>query len=257
MLNAETSTNMDVSAPLANLRDLGGIKVRGGRIRMGTLWRSDDICLAPQTQIRELAAQGLGTIIDLRSHDELARTGRGATTPLTHHHLPMTDGAADPAAISKMLTSINTPSDVGRWYAKLLLERSAVLVAALRIVAAAEGGVLFHCAAGKDRTGVVAASILSCLGANDEDIISDYAVTHANIDAILHRLGGKESGGNGREGLHANNPAHPLLEANSDNMKEMLKIMRPQGGIQKILASAGYDAALHASLRNKLVGTST
>jgi protein-tyrosine phosphatase len=253
MFDAVTREDMDASAPLANLRDLGGIKVKGGRIRTGTLWRSDDICLAPQAQIRELAAQGLEAVIDLRSYEELARTGRGATTPLAHHHLPMTDGDADPAAISKMLTTINTPSDVGRWYAEVLLERSAVLVSVLRIVAASEGGILFHCAAGKDRTGIVAASILACLGASDEDIVSDYAVTHANIDAILRRLDSNGHGKSGRESLHADHPRHPLLEAHSENMWEMLRILGSQGGIQKMLTPAGYDATLNAALRDRLV----
>jgi len=69
-----------------------------------------------------------------------------------------------------------------------MFERSAgLIVHALAVMATAPGAVAFHCAAGKDRTGVLAASLLLALGADDEAIVADYGRTGPNVPAIMSR----------------------------------------------------------------------
>jgi protein tyrosine/serine phosphatase len=70
-----------------------------------------------------------------------------------------------------------------------MVETSAPqLAAALSLIALAPGATAFHCAAGRDRTGVLAAILLLALGASDEAIVADYARTDANMTAIQQRM---------------------------------------------------------------------
>jgi protein-tyrosine phosphatase len=242
-------------SPLVNLRGLGGLPVDGGRVREGVLWRSDDICLTTGEQIGELHALGLRAVIDLRSAEELRRTGRGAggAYPIEHHHIPLTQEATDPAALAELFGAVHTPEDVGYWYARLFRLKAGEIVHALRVIAATDGGVLFHCAAGKDRTGILAAAVLSILGAGQETIIADYAATHTNIAAILRRLAvhRRTTGGGGDPfGRYA---GHPMLGAHANSMQAMLETLEGESGMAGVLRSAGYDDALDSMLKARLV----
>lgn len=73
---------------------------------------------------------------------------------------------------------------MGYAYADMVDRSAAEIVTALGIIAHAPGATAFHCAAGRDRTGVLAAMLLLALGASDEDIVADYARTDENLAAI-------------------------------------------------------------------------
>lgn len=250
----ETTLNLDSATPLVNLRDMGGLPVHDGALRAQLLWRADDVAKAPQTQLAELAGQGLGVIIDLRSASELEQSGRGASTALslTHCHLPLTERVGTPAELAAIFGSIRTATDVGSWYAELFHTRRASLVAALEIIADSEQGVLFHCAAGKDRTGVLAATVLSVLGASDEVIIEDYAATAANLPAILDRLALRNTEGSQQQGASFD-PQHPMLGALPDSMAQMLRQLRADGGVRSLLSNAGLQPVVVDKLRERLV----
>lgn len=240
-------------SPLVNLRSLGGLPVAGGRVRENMIWRSDDICLTTHEEVRALVSLGLSDVIDLRSTEELAQTGRGhcENQQVRHHHLPFTEGTNDPGGLSESLRAIASPDDVGRWYAGLFRAQADKIVAALRVIAAAEGGALFHCAAGKDRTGILAAAILGCLGATKETIIADYAATHANIEAILERLDRHRHSAGGS--AFAQYAGHPMLGADAANMGSMLTALENDGGMTAVLRPAGCDAELEAAMKERLV----
>lgn len=241
-------------SPLANLRDLGHLPVAGGRVRPAMLWRADDITSAPADQIADLAASGLGTILDLRSAGEVEGSGSGPADGhlLARHHLPLTDDSADPQALAALFASTKTPEDVGSWYARLFLSRAPQLVQALTLIADAPGGVLFHCAAGKDRTGVLAAAILSVLGAQPETIIEDYAATHANVPAVLARLEAMRSAV-ALDGYPERAAGHPMLGAHAGSMAGMLAELERDGGPAAILQRAGLNADTTHRLRERLV----
>ncbi|WP_169558484.1 tyrosine-protein phosphatase [Nesterenkonia alba] len=249
--------------PLANLRDLGGTRVDGGVLRTRTLWRGDDPTLSPAQEIAALASQGLTAVLDLRS------TGERRVSPLAaaqrhriaHHHLPLAEAAVHPLNLVNIAHTMRTPRDVGRWYAELVRSHRHEVVEALRLLTASEGGVLFHCAAGKDRTGILAAVILSVLGAEREVIIADYAATQENTEAIFARL---------RRAAYAqakDHPAdedaaraatffasnHPLLSAAADNMDSMLQELGGQGGVLDLIATEDDPDAISEQLRGKLV----
>lgn len=172
-------------SPPANFRDLAGIAVSGGHTRTGFAWRADDLSIADEPSTRQLVDDGLTAIIDLRSSSETANTGRGLLEhhPVSYHHVPL-------------LASLNAKTDRGfKWnpsnfhllYIGLYEQASAPIVGALEIIANAPGPVVFHCSAGKDRTGVLAAALLLALGATADAILADYVATGANAESVRQR----------------------------------------------------------------------
>lgn len=242
-------------SPLVNLREFGGLPVAGGIMIPGVLWRSDDISLSPATEIESLAAQGLRTVIDLRSAAErdTASSLFFADAGIVLEHLSVIPDVADPQSLGVAMAEITSPEQVGAWYAHTVATRAAVLVRALEIIADSAGGVLFHCAAGKDRTGMLAAAVLSVLGATEADIVADYALTDANVPAVMARIAASLEATGQRSGHPAIDPAHPLLRAQAPAMASMLATLRASGGILEVLQQAGLDADLTARLRDKLV----
>ncbi|MGC9666467.1 tyrosine-protein phosphatase [Planosporangium sp. 12N6] len=162
-----------------NFRDLGGYEAADGRtVRWGRVYRSDGLHRLVDDDFEEFAALGVRTVLDLRRPDELAADGRVADSlRLDYHNVNF---HAD------MWPDHNLgPDDMPRYladrYAEMaeggLTGRNGV-GAALRLIADSRSAPLaFHCAAGKDRTGVLAALTLSLLGVSDDDIAADYALT--------------------------------------------------------------------------------
>jgi len=179
-----TTIDIELSTPV-NLRDLGGIRVAGGTVHEGIAIRTDDLAYVPRETADELVAAGLGAIIDLRSPAEVAATGRGLLADYTvaYHHLPL---IADVGAATERATGFSHES-MGAMYLDIVEQAAPRLVTALNVIAHAEGATAFHCAAGRDRTGVLAAMLLLVLGADDDDIVADYARTGANMPAIIAR----------------------------------------------------------------------
>jgi hypothetical protein len=101
----------------------------------------------------------------------------------------MTDVAKDALAVNRERAIKRDPDDVaGAFYIGYLEDRPDSVVNALRTIAAAPGAALVHCAAGKDRTGVVIAMALSAVGVPREQVIADYVATGERIEQILDRL---------------------------------------------------------------------
>ena len=80
-------------------------------------------------------------------------------------------------------------AEMGVGYADMFATASAQLVSALALIGVNRGTTAFHCSAGKDRTGVLAAALLLTLGADDRSIVEDYSATGPNVASIMERLG--------------------------------------------------------------------
>lgn len=174
-----------LSTPV-NLRDLGGIPVAGGVIAEGFAIRSDDLSTIPAYTAQELVDGGLRSVIDLRSRNEVQVTGRGPLLdqPVSYHHVPFMSTLGVPKTAGLQPGQI---PDMGEFYPGLFETAAPQIVSALAIMAHAPGAVAFHCAAGRDRTGVLAAALLLALGADDDAIVADYELTHPNTAAIMQR----------------------------------------------------------------------
>ncbi|WP_243695408.1 tyrosine-protein phosphatase [Agromyces protaetiae] len=164
--------------------------------------RADDLTTTTTESADALVANGLRAVIDLRSYDEVAVTGRGPLAlhgEVSYHHVPfMTSLGEATAHVDHEASAVETQdtSDVdpldqpgfGGMYVRMYEGVASQIVTALAIIAHAPGTVAFHCAAGQDRTGVLAASLLLALGADHDDIVADYARTGENSAAIMERL---------------------------------------------------------------------
>ncbi|WP_433502177.1 tyrosine-protein phosphatase [Pseudonocardia halophobica] len=173
-----TAPTSDLRIP-ANLRDVGGLPTADGRhVRAGEYLRSD----APQPG--DLTTVVPGTVVDLRSTAET----RGLAHPLTGvadvHAVPL--GAA--LAPDVVAATPADERDLAWVYRLLVTEASAELARIVRIVARSRGPVLVHCAAGKDRTGIVTAVVLGVVGVSREHVVADYLRTNENLDRLWARL---------------------------------------------------------------------
>jgi protein-tyrosine phosphatase len=113
----------------------------------------------------------------------------------------------------------------------------------------AEGRVLFHCAAGKDRTGVAAALMLGLAGVSDEDIVADYALSYALLEPLLNEWLPKMA----ERGIDAER-GKKLMASPPEDMENTLRhIQTLYGGPAGYLESIGLSPATISAVRAKLV----
>jgi protein-tyrosine phosphatase len=166
-----------------NFRDLGGYRTPEGRwIRPQHLYRADGPHALNDADVAQLRALGLATVIDLRTPGEVER---GCYTrflsDIVEYHLPMLDVLPGTDELPDWVD----PSVVAARYRRMLDEGSETVAEILAILSDPSAyPAMFHCSAGKDRTGVIAAVLLGVLGVPDETIVADYALTAES----MHRL---------------------------------------------------------------------
>jgi protein-tyrosine phosphatase len=161
-----------------NFRDLGGYATADGRCtKWRTVFRADGLYRLTPDDVVTLEPLGLRTVIDLRSDTELDERGRFPVDvhPVVFHHLPIVDTTWSDLDRPKF----ERDEDFLIWAYQEMLTVGAPRFAKA-FDALAEPGALpavFHCAAGKDRTGLLAALLLGSLGVSHDDIVADYALT--------------------------------------------------------------------------------
>jgi protein-tyrosine phosphatase len=171
-----------------NFRDLGGYPTTDGRsTRWGRLYRSDTLQELTEEDLALLRSIGLASVIDLRTANEVERTGRGVlgSEPIRYVNLSVlsVDGGEQQAAPA---TSID---DVAERYLSYLEMGKGALVESFALMAEPDNyPLVFHCHAGKDRTGVLAALVLSCVDVERTAIVEDYVLTETRLDLIIDRL---------------------------------------------------------------------
>ncbi|HEY4333431.1 MAG TPA: tyrosine-protein phosphatase, partial [Ilumatobacteraceae bacterium] len=160
-----------------NFRDLGGYPAAHGVTKWQTVYRADGLGRLSPADIAILRARGLRSVIDLRTETELSERGRYPVDQhdVTFHHLPV----LDKTWAAEDLPDVRTEGDFLMWaYRDMLRVGGDKLGQAMRVIATAGSTPLvFHCAAGKDRTGLLAALTLAVIGVSDEFIAADYGKT--------------------------------------------------------------------------------
>jgi protein-tyrosine phosphatase len=164
-----------------NVRDLGGLPLeRGGETRTRALVRADSLHRLTHEGRRALLAYGVRTIIDLRHPKETEREPNPYAAPrdgARYFNLPLVSDEAQ-----RSLEGIDDRAEVN---ARILDGSRSNVAGIVRQVAAATGGaVVFHCAVGKDRSGLVAAVLLALAGAAAEAIADDYAASEVSLRAL-------------------------------------------------------------------------
>jgi hypothetical protein len=232
-----------------NFRDLGGYATRdGGRTRWRRFFRSDAMHELTPADLRLLRDLGIVQIVDLRSPAEHERNGFGPLTdePVRKIHLPVTqqeagESRAAPTDFHDQL------ADRYLWYLEVGGQSVATTLAM-----AGEGRnlpMVFHCSAGKDRTGVVAAMILDIAGVERATIVEDYTLTGYAMPSILDRLRRDPSVGSRIDEV----PPH-MFEVQSRAMEGFLDLLyREYGGAREWALQAGVSHAALASMVELLV----
>jgi protein-tyrosine phosphatase len=231
-----------------NARDLGGYATADGRMtRWGAVVRSDSLAALTPAGREALVDYGVRSIVDLRLPDEVAEQPNPFAEPDTHGVAYANVSFIDPAV--GPVEDITTLVDDYTW----MLDRFGAAVAAVMtmIAQAPEGGVLVHCAAGKDRTGLVSALLLGLVGVAPETIAADYALTAECLRPRDEQW--LESGpGDRAEREQALVRFAPTAEV----MLEVLdRLTQRYGGVEAYLLEAGVAPDDLARLRARLVGS--
>ncbi|MBT8115655.1 MAG: tyrosine-protein phosphatase [Arenicella sp.] len=185
-----------------NFRDLGGYHtVDGYNLKWGQVFRSAQLDRMTEQGVRDMASLGIRTVVDLRFSDETSRyPTMVAAVPdaeiLSWHDERELEQESDANARSEAMQRSwrdslhsNDPEQVREAmrinYPKKLYSHRAIYRKMLLRLAEGATPLVFHCAAGKDRTGVAAALILSLLGVSRDQIVEDYLLTQPQIENLM------------------------------------------------------------------------
>ncbi|GAB2591193.1 hypothetical protein GCM10027168_25610 [Streptomyces capparidis] len=163
-------------ARLHNFRDLGGYRALDGRtVRWRRLYRSDSLAKLEGADFDRFLGLGVRTVIDLRYPWEIAAKGRVPEYEgLAYHNHSIEHRPYDQAEIDPALDPWRYLADR---YAEVAHDGTEELRQALDVIAGADEPVVFHCASGKDRTGLLAGLVLALLDVPEDDIVADFALT--------------------------------------------------------------------------------
>ena len=253
-----------------NARDLGGYPAAGGRwVRRGRLYRANALNRLTEADIETLGGLRLACLIDFRHPDEIDLIGPNrlpTTPPVRQVALPLYDPAHDVfTTVSALLTGragaesmvrlrdgevAAAMLELYRWFVTSPTAREA-FASALRVIASSdELPLLFHCTAGKDRTGWLSALVLSALGVDRSVITEDYLWTN-ELNApgrayVLARL---------TDRIEDPTLLLPLLEARLEYLDEAFaEVDRGYGGMDSYLRDGlGLDGATIEALRANLL----
>jgi protein-tyrosine phosphatase len=231
-----------------NFRDVGGLRARdGAEVRSGRLYRSDTLHRIDERDAATLGALGIRTVIDLRRPREIAADGRiPQLAGMGWHNLHPVHREWDFGRYDEVTGAARYLADR---YLDMVAEGVAGLAGAVRLIADdRHAPVVVHCMAGKDRTGVLVALVLSLLGVDDAVIATDYA----RSDTVQGRI-------SARWRLDHPDPAAPQLPAHvlaspPQAMLLFLADLRAHyGSVSQCLAPAGVGAAEIGALRMHLL----
>jgi len=168
-----------------NIRDLGGYATAQGT---QTAWRrflrADSPHALNEVGQARLQAEGLATVIDLRTAAEITETPNpfASRAGVTYAHRPLFAALAP----GKLAESADGAHPLLGFYQSALDDRHEALHDIMTLIARAdEGAVMFHCTVGKDRTGLVAALLLGLAEVSADDIVADYALTEGLITGLV------------------------------------------------------------------------
>jgi protein-tyrosine phosphatase len=235
---------------LDNVRDVGGLPLRdGGQTRPGVLLRSASLHYLTPGDVEHLVdVLGLKLVLDLRTGREVDRDGPTAVARAGVETVWLSflaeDGEPLPEADDDLDPMVHN-------YLGYLSQRGENVVQAVRRLAAPDAGpALVHCAAGKDRTGVVVALALAVAEVPHEEIVADYAMTAEVIDALVAKLAASPTYAEDME--QRDTASHTPRAETMDRVLTLLdeRFGGPVGWLEAHGFGAHERAALKARLRN-------
>jgi protein tyrosine/serine phosphatase len=264
---ARVSRWIDV-AGADNVRDLGGLRTSdGSTIRPGRLIRADSLQELTADDVALLVDElGVRAVADLRTGVEVAGEGPGPITrrpEVRVEHLSLfpepddveVDDSRDGPVVlpwqQRGTTDDERRRGVSGVYLRYLDERADSVLAALRLIAYSDGATIVHCAAGKDRTGVVIALALAEVGVEPEEIVDDYVLSAERVEAIVARLAARRTYATDittQEQIGKHKPRPETM------LRLLAAIDERDGGVGPWLRRHGWTEQDAAALRRKLLG---
>ncbi len=175
-----------------NFRDLGGYQTTGGRkVAWRRIFRSGELHNMTRDDADRLKEKiGLTSVLDLRSNLEINQHGLGLITEsgFNYFNVSLISDGGDREGNIRRYQNIN---DMGQFYLRLAAQKdfSQGIVQSLEIIAdPANHPLVFHCSAGKDRTGVLAAILLNSLDVITEDIVNDFLLSEPYVKIVASRI---------------------------------------------------------------------
>ena len=205
---------------IENMRDIGGYSIGHEKaVKEGKIIRSNCVTNLNNEELEQLIKMQFTTIIDLRNDEEIQRK-KGVfynNQKFQYHHIKIQGDGKIP----------DKKEDVLESYIEMLKGKKQIKEI-FGILSKSEGGVIYYCNAGKDRTGVVTACILKLLGVNDQEIIIDYLASGVFLKEMLKKYSSSIK----------NKDIFPIINPNYNTMCNLLKyIDKEYGSIEQYLKS--------------------
>ena len=240
----------------ANFRDLGGYMTEDGmQVNWGCVFRSDRLGNLTERDFKRLKALDIQTAVDFRQSKEAAELPN--RLPDQIDYVPMPIFEYRPMHPRKVVFNRHRLLDVfANVYVEHIVRKGAITYGKLfRLIAEKEDAIplVFHCTAGKDRTGVASAMLLRMLGVPREMVINDYLLTNyaaqSFIDEVDYQLGARGLRGVAVEQLY------PLLAASPRLITDALDAIEAEYGgvIPYLKGPAGLTDEHITTLRDKLL----
>ena len=235
-----------------NVRDLGGLPVAGGAVtRRGSIIRADNVRRLTDSGWRALASHGVVRIVDLRWPAEKEdEPPPGVDVEVLH--VPLLGESLDDEYVRELDARLDSVDDVAEHYAWLYVdfleryrERFGLVLGA---IGDADGAVVVHCVAGKDRTGIVSALLLRLAGVELSVIGADYALSEVNLAPMWEAWIAEERDevGRARRRKLLRTPARAMVEV-------LTELERRYGDVRTYLVEAGLSDEQLERLRSRLV----
>lgn len=226
---------------VANVRDVGGIRAGGSRIREGVLLRSGQLAgLTPEGEA--VLASRVRRVIDLRDDAEVAAEPSAFQAART---------VRVPLFLGSVASFFDADMNLTSMYRHLVEDAAPRLVQAIRLIADGEP-TLVNCTIGKDRTGVTVALALSAVGADREEVVDDYALTASQLPERRTRAVVAYLQANHPEARHA---VELATASPAPVMRELLhQLDAEHGSVADYLRARGLTAAELDALGVALLG---
>lgn len=229
-----------------NVRDLGGLDTsRGGTTRWRSVVRAGNLSRLTEAGRDALIAYGIRTVIDVRDPREFTIDmdpfhERGAWAGQTSY-------VSEPLISEAEWTAIRDPEVQKRGYLVTLeLSKRNIGRVISAVAAAPAGGVVVHCHAGKERTGVVAALLLALAGVADEVIAADYVASDPYLASLYEEWAAREPD------LERRSRRLRGFKSEPEHILEPLAYVRSVGGIEAYLRDAGVGAEEIRALQRRI-----